>query len=151
MIQRIFILVLCLTACGTVYDRVNYATFVGRVGMHAVRTAFDRAQTEAKKKCAGLDESTPAYQACMVPIKKREAAFSKTERNVYDGIDLTEKGVRSAKENDIKDPRSWRDSAKAFVCLLDGLANWLPKKAQDNWIVKMIRGTVISFAGGCKK
>lgn len=151
--KRIAILTLCLAACGTPYQTARTTIFVGRAGMQFAENIFLRVQNGKMKVCAKLDTTSPAYAACMAPINKRRADYEKARRNVYDGLDTTEK-LTDAAEKAKADPANfltWIAPARAVVCWLDGLMNWLPKEAQNNFVVKAIRSLKVSFAGGCKK
>lgn len=151
--KRIAILTLCLAACGTPYQTARTTIFVGRAGMQFSENIFMRVQGDKMKVCVKLDKTSPAYAACMAPLVKQRAAFEKARRNVYDGLDTAEKLIDSAEKvkANPKDFMTWIAPARAVVCWLDGLMNWLPKEAQSNFVVKAIRSLKVSFAGGCKK
>lgn len=151
--KRIAIFTLCLAACGTPYQTARTTIFIGRAGMQFAENIFMRVQGEKKRACAKLDKTSPAYAACITPIVKQRTAFDKSRRNVYDGLDTAEKFIDSAEKAKANptDFMTWIAPARAVICWLDGLMNWLPEKDQGNFIVKVIRGLKVSFAGGCKK
>ncbi len=149
--KRIAILALCLAACGTRYQTARTTIFVGRTGMQFADGIFKDVERTAEEKCAKLDESSSAFTACVAPITKRRTKFDLARRNVYDGLDTSEKIVDAAEKANAKDFRTWIGPARAALCFLSGLLDWLPKKAQQNIIVTSVRTAAAFFAGGCKK